>query len=397
MRFGANYIPSKRWLHFWLDFDETHVREDLQALKDMGFDHVRAHLIWPYFQVNATSMSSYCLKNLEKFGKICSDIGIDFVLSLFTGWMSGFFFFPSWMNAHAEFLMFSGAAEREAERFYVKEIAKVVADCPAFLGFDLGNELSCVTGMDKKADINICTQWQNEMLELCEQLAPGKLHNNGVDHQPWFLDTAFTKEALANTGAVTAIHCWTEFTGAAKRKGLLGTDSLHIAEYFSELAKAYSKDINRKVWIQEFGCSGEWLRDNGDSIEEFTTKTLDVIGSLSDMWGFTWWCSHDVNASLSQYLPLEYDLGLLDTNNNIKPAGAIVSKWINDYKKSPIAVPKRKTAMVFYPEKQAESEWYNPARYMELIEKGERPAIILPDDAKDPEWCKKRGIETIIY
>ena len=52
IRFGANYIPSKNWLHSWINWDEKSVEEDLLACKEIGIDHIRAHVIWPYFQLD---------------------------------------------------------------------------------------------------------------------------------------------------------------------------------------------------------------------------------------------------------------------------------------------------------------------------------------------------------
>lgn len=45
MRFGVNYIPSKKWLYSWADFDENSIREDIKAIKNLGFDHVRTHIL----------------------------------------------------------------------------------------------------------------------------------------------------------------------------------------------------------------------------------------------------------------------------------------------------------------------------------------------------------------
>ena len=111
MRFGVNYIPSKNWLHNWIDFDETSVKKDLEMIKSIGLDHIRAHLIWPYFQVNPTAMSATAMRNLERFVKICEEEGLDFCLSLFTGWMSGFYFIPSFVSMHWGFSMFSEEKE----------------------------------------------------------------------------------------------------------------------------------------------------------------------------------------------------------------------------------------------------------------------------------------------
>ena len=71
IRFGANYIPSKNWLHSWMDWDEKSVEEDLSACKEIGIDHIRAHIIWPYFQVDQYFKNKQAFRILESFRKVC--------------------------------------------------------------------------------------------------------------------------------------------------------------------------------------------------------------------------------------------------------------------------------------------------------------------------------------
>ncbi len=395
MRFGVNYIPSKQWLHSWLDFDEGAIREDLLAIRTLGFDHIRAHLLWSYFQINPQQMSRYTMKNLETFVRLCEEVGLDFCLSLFTGWMSGACYIPAWMRKVANFHMFSGEEERQGQHFYVKEIAKVVAGSPRFLGFDIGNELSCLVGLDNQATKPIVDAWHNDILDLCEQVAPGKLHNSGMDHQPWFYDWSFSQDVLANTGRVTAVHCWTRFTDAMERGGLMGTASTYLTQYMTELIRAYSREPHRPVWLQEQGCSPLWL-GKGDTIEEFALRTLDAAADLSDIWGFTWWCSHDISKSFTGYNELEYELGILDVNNRPKSYAAAVSKWIADYRKAPKVPAPRTTALVWYPDRNGEDHWGNADRFMKLIDEGERPTIVLEKDAGDSAFLAARGILKVV-
>lgn len=64
VRFGANYIPSKNWLFSWNDWDSSSVEEDLLVAKEIGVDHIRAHLLWHFFQLNPSVMSPVCMRNL---------------------------------------------------------------------------------------------------------------------------------------------------------------------------------------------------------------------------------------------------------------------------------------------------------------------------------------------
>lgn len=396
MRFGVNYIPSRRWLHSWLDFDEQSIRDDLLAIRSLGFDHIRAHLLWSYFQTDPKAMSPRSMANLERFVSLCEETGLDFFLSLFTGWMSGFYFIPAWMRFGQDFGMFSDPACREPQRFYIREIAKTVAGSPSFLGFDLGNELSCVVGRDRAYSMQACDDWHRDMLRVCEEVSPGKLHNNGVDQQPWFSDFSFSRETLSNTGAVNALHCWTYFTGAYLRGGLLGTSSTRLPDYMAALARAYSRDPDRSVWLQEFGCSRLWCEKPGESVEAFTLKTLDALPRIPGLWGFTWWCSHDIKAQFSCFQDLEYDLGLIDTGNRAKPAGELMSRWISDFRKSPSVPVIRRTAMIYYPDRNGGDLWGNADRFMTLLDRGIDPQIVLPEHAEDPAWLTARGISELI-
>ena len=260
IRFGVNFIPSKNWLHSWVNWDSKSIEEDLIATKELGADHIRAHLIWPYFQLDPYVMSPVCMKNLEDFRRICEKVGMDFCLTLFTGFMSGLFFLPSWNRKFSGVFIegiFSNPEMIKAEEYYLREIAKVVADSPNFIGFDLGNELSCIANNDKKVSSAECDAWNKRMLDLCEEVAPGKLHNNGVDHKPWFNGVGFSREALSNTGGITPVHCYSVFTGALRRYGRMSTESVHLAPFMTEMAKAFSNDPNRKYWVQEFGTASD--------------------------------------------------------------------------------------------------------------------------------------------
>lgn len=397
MRFGVNYIPSKSWLHSWLDFDEQSIREDLLAIRSLGFDHIRAHLLWNYFQPDPRQMSCESMARLERFVALCEETGLDFVLSLFTGWMSGFYFFPAWVRFGQDFAMFSDPAYREPQRFYIREIARVAAGSPAFLGFDLGNELSCVVGRDKAYGMAVSDAWHRDMLAACEEAAPGKMHSNGVDQQPWFSDFSFSRDTLSNTGEVNALHCWTYFSGAIRREGgLLGTSSTRLADYMSALAKAYSRDPRRPVWLQEFGCSATWCERPGESVEAFARKTLDALPKIPDLWGITWWCSHDIARRFSGFQELEYDLGLLDARNRVKPVGELISRWIASYRRAPVSPAPRRVAMVYDPAGNGPDLWGNADRFMKLLDRGIDAQIVLPEHRDDPAWLEARGVTEIV-
>lgn len=310
--------------------------------------------------------------------------------------MSGFCFFPGWVRHGVNFGMFTDETMQQAEEAYIRTIAAAVGDSPRFLGFDLGNELSCVTGHAPGLTMEQADAWQERMLRCCMAAVPGKLHNNGVDHQPWMGSRHFSRTSLAAAAPIIPLHCWTKFTGAHAHGGLLGTASIHIAPYMAELAKAYSPAADKPVWIQEIGCSPLWTDGDAQDMTAFALRTLAAAADVPGLWGLTWWCSHDLPASLTGYEPLEYALGLLDTANRPKPYALEMRKWIAAYRARPAVPAVRDTAYIYDPACEQADLFAGAAQYMRYVEAGCRPAIVLRGRETDTAHLRSRGIKTIL-
>lgn len=402
VRFGVNYIPSKNWLHNWINWDAKSVEEDLLAVKELGADHIRANLIWPYFQLDPNVMSPAALKNLEEFMGICDKVGIGCFLTLFTGFMSGGYFFPSWQQKITGKFgegIFNNPQMIKAEEFYIRSIAKVVKGFKSFMGFDLGNELSVIINYDKTATIPDCDLWHKKMLGICEEEIPDKLHNNGVDHMPWFTGVGFSREVLVNTGRISPLHTYALFTGAIERFGRMSTQSINLAPFMIEMANAFANDANRPYWIQEFGTAA---RGFDKETEEFVVKSMQAMLKSENLWGITWWCTHNLPKDYTAFEDLEFELGLLDSNNNLTEAGKVFKNFVNDYKKNGIEIPKHNVAFVLKPNDTDGSinkdiAWENGTRYAEFIEQGIYPKIILPQNADNKSYLESRNIEKVYY
>ena len=402
MRFGVNYIPSKNWLYSWIDFDKNAILEDLKAIKKLGFDHIRAHILWSYFQPNEKTVSKYCLHNLKQFTEACEEVGLDFFLSLFTGWMSGFVFFPSWLNIGGfdfwKLNLFSDERAIEAEKLLIEEVAKVVAKSENFLGFDLGNELNVIhrPELDKNLSIEVADRWSKIMLDKCYEVAPGGLHCNGTDHGPWFQNTFFSRENLANSGFATQFHTWGSFTGTSERFGWNDNRMYSLPRYMTEISKAYAENPDERLFqVQEFGASKEWI-DDDTVMETFIRNTLDFCAEEPNMWGVTWWCSHDISREFAGFQELEYSLGLLDIDNNPKASGLVFQNYIEEFQTKEITPYKPTKALVVKETKWGETDRTNADRYASQVEKGIYPAFILPEKVNDTAYLNMRGIEEII-
>lgn len=401
VRFGANFVPSKNWFHSWVNWDSASIEEDLIATKELGCDHIRAHLMWHYFQLDTHLMSPVCMKNLLEFRHICEKVNIDFCLSLFTGFMSGLFFMPPWIKKlTGDFFkgLYKNPDVIKAQEYYIREIAAVVADSPNFLGFDLGNELSCVGRDDPTTTLPERDAWNTQMLNLCEELAPDKLHNNGVDHKPWFQGVSFSRETLSNTGGITPLHCYSSFTGAQSRFGVMSEESVYLAPFMVEMAKAFCENPDKKYWIQEFGTAG--IIKDCDK-ETFVIASLNAMLKSKNLWGITWWCTHNISKEFSSFDSIEYELGLLDLSNKPTKAGELFKRFVADYRATEHIIPQCSTAIAMEPfdsngNVTSNHIWEIGHRYAECIREGIYPQIILQKNVDNAEYLHTRGIEKII-
>lgn len=325
LRFGVNYVPSKEWFYSWQSFHTEsflrHTEEDFAAILSLGIDHIRLHLRWDLFQPNETYVSEEMLCRLKSVLDLAQKYGLQAEVTAFNGWMSGFWFLPSF--AWQENLI-SGARQIENEIYFLTKLAEKIGDHPALLGIDFGNEFNVYGMMIKPFSVAEGDAWLKTVTGAANRLFAGKLNVLGVDHQPWFFDRYFSRRALANTGAATSIHAWAEFTGATEY-GIFSEECLCLQEYSAELANAYARDKNRKVWMQEFGISPCWTEPK--NFEKFVIESMKNALRSENLWGFDFWCSHDVSREYT-FNEAEYGLGLFDVHNRIKPLGEIYKKAV---------------------------------------------------------------------
>lgn len=384
LRLGVNYVPSQNWWYSWLDWDPDSIDADLQAVASLHLDHIRIHCLWPYFQPDPAWVSETALDRLAELLDLAGQHNLDVEIAVLDGWLSGFAFYPGWKRGRN---MFTDPDMIEAEKRLFRALAERIGNHPRFMGFDLGNELGVLGETVSPEDAD---RWQRDMLALCDQVAPGKLHVNGVDHRHWFEDTGFSRAALASDGAVTSLHTWIYYTGFLER---FGADS-PVVEYAVELARAYQPDPDRRIWVQEFGASCEWMPE--DAIPDFAEATIRRASTCQGVWGLTWWCSHDLNPKFSAFDRQEYDMGLIDAQNTVKPVGQRVAQVAQDLRQSPPAPHTRAVALVMPDALLAsDSPWRLAECFVEHVSRGIHPAIVLSSLAGDSDYLMQRGIQMI--
>lgn len=389
LKFGVNYVPSKDWFFSWQNFNYGAVDEDLAAIASLGADHIRMHLRWDLFHPNNYFVSMPLLLNLRNVLDIAEKYNLKAEVTALDGWMSGFWFLPSFIKSAN---IITDANMISAEKYFFRKLASVIADHPALMGIDIGNELNMYGYGIKNFTVEEGDAWLKDIFAEVKALFPNKINVIGVDHQPWYGDAYFSRRTLTNSGSATSLHSWVKFTDAL-RYGIFSEESLTLQEFNVELANAYACDTRRKVWIQEFGISPQWTEK--ENFERFVYESMLNATRSENLMGFTFWCSHDIDRKFV-FDEIEYDLGLFDVNNRIKPLGKIYAEAVKKIRSGEKPKPLKGGKAYIIDESRPFDGWEYARKFSGEVRRGNHVKFVLSSDSDDAEYLKSRGITEIV-
>jgi hypothetical protein len=323
VRFGANYTPSKQWMHSWLSLDKDAVRRDFAGLAELGLDHVRIFPLWTVLQPNRTLIREEAVADVRAVVDVAAEFGLDSSVDVIQGHLSSFDFIPSWLYTWHDKNMFTHPDALSGQVALIERLGAALGDARNFLGFTTGNETNQFSASVHPRPWPVTTaeaaNWITTLLDAAERSAPAQQHVHSEYDVAWYLDGhGFTPALAARLGAMTTVHSWI-FNGTAQRYGGRSTASDRHAEYMIELSRAFATDPGRATWLQEVGAPANCLAD--DETPGFLEATIRNAARTENLWGVTWWCSHDVSRTLADFPELEYSLGLIENGGVAKPIG----------------------------------------------------------------------------
>lgn len=400
LRFGVNYTPRRGWFHSWHDFDPAHAREDLEQIAGLGLDHVRVFHLWPLLQPNRTLVRTAAVDQLARLVDLAGEAGLDVLVDGVQGHLSSFDFYPEWTRAWHHRNVFTNPEAIAAQAELLRTLGHALADRPNLLGLQLGNELNNMVEHNPATAQEVDHYLDTLLAAAREGLRPGQLATHSAYDAAWYGDDhPFTPEASARKGDLTTVHPWVFSGDCARRYGPGSPQVLHLAEYGTELAKAYADDPARPVWVQETGAPEPHIP--AADAPGFAEATVRNAAGCTGLWGVTWWCSHDVDRALADYPELEYTLGLFDSAGRAKPIARALAATVADLRAQPPAPQPRETALVLDCTPATRSVSGPGGAYFEawmrLRTEGTRPAVVLATRADDPEHLAARGIKEVVH
>jgi hypothetical protein len=399
LRFGVNYTPRRGWFHAWHDFDPAHAREDLEQIAALGLDHVRVFHLWPLLQPNRTFIRPAAVDQLVHLVDLAAEAGLDVLVDGVQGHLSSFDFYPEWTRSWHHRNVFTDPEAVAAQAELMRTLGRALAGHPHLIGLQLGNELNNLVEHNPVTADEVDRYLDTLLSAAREHLPPGRLATHSAYDAAWYGDDhPFTPEASARKGDVTTVHPWVFSGDCARRYGPRSPQVLHLAEYGTELAKAYAEDPARPVWVQETGAPEPHIP--AADAPDFARATVRNAAGCAGLWGVTWWCSHDVDRALADYPELEYTLGLFDSRGRAKPIAAALAETVAEVRAGHHPVRPRETALVLdcTPSTRSVS---GPGgaffeAWMDLRAAGGHPAVVLAGRAEDADHLAARGIKEVV-
>ena len=344
-RLGVNYWPSStamRWLEL---YDGGVVREDFARIAAAGMDTVRIFLRWEDLQPTPAAVSGEALVHVVDAADAAADAGVELVVTLFTGHMSGVNWIPAWATGGAEgdgrFRVVSAGATKpsrtlkswygdpdivDAQARQAAAVSTALTGHPAVWAWDLGNENSNCT---VPADVASADAWLERMTTTIRACDPTSLITIGTHMEDLEEERMLGPAEAARWCDFVCMHGYPIYAAWAA-----GPTDDQLVPFLAEVTSWLAGDA--PVLFAEFGHPTAPLgaAPAGSQVSEaeasdYAGRTLDAVHSMGAM-GAMLWCYGDYDVELYDQPPLdlathERTFGMWRADHTPKPVVAEVA------------------------------------------------------------------------
>jgi len=348
---GCNYWASHAGTAMWFDWNAAVVEKDLKALSKAGLQIIRVFPLWPDFQpvsllrgysgkpvefrfgeeplpedaAGKAGISKEAMAHFAEFTKIAERNGLQLVVSLLTGWMSGRLFVPPALEGRN---VFTDPLAVMWELKFVEYFVKQFKDCPVIAAWDLGNECNCMADVPNRES---AWTWTACIVNAIRAVDSGKPIMSGM-HGLW-PNGKWTAQDQGELTDMLTTHPYPVFTPYCAQDPL---NTIRPSLHATAESRLYA-DIGEKPCIaEEFGTLGPMVAD-----EKITADYTRI--NLFSLWahdchGLLWWCANeqtDLPHAPYDWNMTERELGLLNLNGSPKPVLAELGQFRSFLEKFP--------------------------------------------------------------
>ena len=362
---GVNYWDSKSGTDMWKNWDPQTIDEDLTALAAVGVRHLRVFPNWRDFQPihkqyqirnqfrsyvfgskelpmapQSDGIDPEMVAHFRELAACAQKHGMQLLVSLVTGWMSGRMFMPPALEGQnpitdPEVLMWTDK--------YVRGLVRALKDLPNIILWDVGNECNCMGAANRYEAYTwlamVCNAIRAE--DSSRPIGSGMHALSALDSDSWLLTDQ-------------AVHCDFMTTHPYPSPTIQGDlepyDSLRTTLLPTAQSEFYAGISGRPCMIEEQGVFSSSL-GNREMAARFLR--INVLSAWANgLTGYLWWCGME-HSKLTQppysWSLMERQLGLVDINRQPKPVALSMKKMSDLLQKLPDFGEKQTQAVVLLP------------------------------------------------
>ncbi len=336
---GINYWSSADAINMWENFSAEQIEKDFQVLSECGITHLRVFPLWPVFQplkalygpkeVYEFGMGEDCLddtptgragvseeacKKFEVFCNLAEKHHLKLIVALITGHMSFRLYTPPAFEGRP---ILSDPTVMKWQRRFIKYFVDRFRSMPAIAGWDLGNEVNSLPGLEGKHPDTFFV-WCSAMADAIRSVDTVHPILSGIDNSTVSSGPSNLKDA----GEIFDIHTTHPYHIFATN-----TDPLCSLKPICDLP--YRCQISQDIagiptFVQEFGSIGY---ANCSKKTEADFYRASLLTSLAHGFhGTMWWCAFDQGEF--DYAPYRWntigsDYGFFNRNRKPKPVAQV--------------------------------------------------------------------------
>ena len=359
---GANYWGSEWGTEMWLHYNGKKIREDLKQLAEYGVQNLRVFPNWRDFQpvdrayacrgmhgeyINARTgapvyddgVDPEMIDHMKDFCKAAEENGIELVVSIVTGWMSGRLFCPPVLNGKN--LITDPEALMWMRRF-IKRLVRELKSEKSIVMWGLGNECNCLGDAGTRY---YAYQWTATVVDAIrseDKSRPISSDMHGLCSGPekgfWFLE---------DQGELTDMVCTHPYPSPSVGGDIEPYTRLRTSCIPTAQTLYYQGVSQKPAYIQESGTFSQTIGSNRMAADFMRIQILSSIAH--NFTGYQWWCAWEQShLAFPPYTwaMIERELGLFDKNKKPKPVAFVMKNMSELVNKLPYPFPKRKTDAV---------------------------------------------------
>jgi len=355
---GTNYWASHAGTNMWADWREDVVDDDFRRMAQEKVRVIRVFPLWPDFQPitlvygghahpveyqlhgkplpdTDAGRAGMCEEAIAKFNRmadLAEKHGIQLIVGLITGWMSGRMFMPPALEGKN--LLTDPTVMMWQNRF-IKYFVNRFKDHKSILAWDLGNECNCMAPVPSRAHAYVWTAAITNAIKAADHT---RLVLSGMNDL-WAEDNW----AIADQGEITDIintHTYPYFTPHCDKDRI---DTMRVGLHAVCETLFYSGLAGKPCFVEEAGTLGPNFA-NDEVACDFVRSNLFTLWA-HDCRGYMWWCANEQSAlehAPYDWCNIERELGMFKLDGSPKPLLKEMAKFMDFIDDTP-ALPQRIT------------------------------------------------------